>query len=81
METDGINMGSSDCSIERIQYEEGDKQLALLKEIIERLERGENLIGAIRLFRKDGTVQDVAFGPTEADKSAALVGLRRAFNN
>ena len=70
-----------EVSAERIEYVEGDKQLALLKEMTERLQRGEILIGAIRLFKKDGTVQDVAFGPTEADKAAALVGLQRSFNN
>ena len=74
-------MSDSDYSIESFQYVEGGSQLAELQNIIDRLQRGEDVIGAIRIFRKDGTVQDVAFGPSEADKTAAMEGILREFNN
>ena len=62
------------------QYVEGeDAQRAALQNMIDRLQRGG--IGAVRVFRKDGTVQDIAFGPTEADETAALEGLQRVLNN
>ena len=48
-----------------------------LKELTRQAEAGELECTALRLFLKDGTFKDVAFGGTEEEQKAALAELRK----
>lgn len=52
-----------------------DMQAELL-ELIDRCERGELSCLAPRLFRPDGTWEDIAIGGTAKERAQALVDLR-----
>jgi hypothetical protein len=49
-----------------------------LEELLARAERGEDFCAALRLYKPDGTWEDVAIGGTEEQQAQALADLRAA---
>jgi hypothetical protein len=62
----GIAMGRTDT-------------VAALEELRAKLESGEVACAALRIFRADGTWQDVALGGDEHDQAEALANLKAAY--
>jgi hypothetical protein len=52
--------------------------VAALEELTEKFRSGENNCAAIRLFRPDGTWEDIALGGDEQEQAEALTNLRRS---
>jgi len=50
--------------------------LAALEELLVKFKSGEITCAALRLFRPDGTWEDVAIGGDEAEQAEALATLR-----
>lgn len=50
-----------------------------LEELKARVEKGEISCIALRLYRTDGSWEDVAIGGTDEEKAEALASLRRGF--
>ncbi len=53
-----------------------EESLRALQELQERFERGEVHCAALRLFKADGTWEDVVLGGTEDERAAALADLQ-----
>lgn len=51
---------------------------AALQELMEKFQTGEITCAAVRLFRPDGTWDDIALGGDEQEQAEALANLRRA---
>jgi len=51
---------------------------ALLEELQRKNEAGELECTALRVFRKDGTYEDIVLGGTDEERAAALADLRNA---
>ena len=58
-----------------------EDSLKALEELRGQVERGECTCFAVRLFKPDGSWEDVAAGGTEEEQEAALADLRRAYSN
>lgn len=56
---------------------DGDDMVRVLNELQERFLRGDLKCVALRVFKKDGTWEDIALGGTEEEQAAALENLRR----
>jgi hypothetical protein len=52
--------------------------VAALQELIDKFLTGEITCAAIRLFRPDGTWDDIALGGDEQEQAEALANLQRA---
>ncbi|MBC7603980.1 MAG: hypothetical protein H7255_15140 [Ramlibacter sp.] len=52
--------------------------VAALQELMEKFQSGEITCAAIRLFRPDGTWDDIALGGDEQEQAEALTNLRHA---
>lgn len=59
-----------------LKYVDGQEGLDVLAEMLEKAEAGELDCVALRIFRSDGTVEDIAFGGTEEEQAAALAALK-----
>jgi hypothetical protein len=53
-----------------------DDTVAMLTKLQERFERGEIQCAALRLFRPDGTWEDIVLGGTPEEQAAALADLQ-----
>jgi hypothetical protein len=53
-----------------------DETLKVLRELQERFERGEIHCAAVRLFKADGTWEDVVVGGNEDERAEALANLQ-----
>lgn len=53
-----------------------DASVKALQDLLERFERGEIKCAALRLFKPDGTWEDIAVGGDEEEQAAALADLR-----
>lgn len=54
-----------------------DESVRALRELQERFERGEVKCAALRLFKPDGTWEDVVIGGDEDEQAEALADLQR----
>jgi len=54
-----------------------DDSLRALQDLQERFERGEVRCAALRLFKADGTWEDVVLGGDEEEQAEALADLQR----
>jgi len=54
-----------------------DDSMRALRELQDRFERGEVTCAALRLFKPDGTWEDIAIGGDEDEQAEALADLRR----
>lgn len=55
-----------------------EEMIAKITEMMDRVQRGEISCVALRLFKPDGTWEDIAVGGTEEEKAKALADLRAA---
>lgn len=60
----------------KLEYLEGDELGKALRDMIERAERGTLGCVAFRLYKADGSWEDVALGGTEEEQEQALRDLR-----
>jgi hypothetical protein len=56
-----------------------DATIAALEEIKAKFERGEVSCVALRLFRPDGTWEDLAIGGDDGEKAEALANMRKLY--
>lgn len=56
---------------------EQDEIIRALEDLTARFERGEVTSASLRVYKKDGTFQDVALGETEKEKAQALDALHQ----
>jgi len=54
-----------------------DDTVAMMKKLLAMAERDEIQCGAMRVFKADGTFEDIAFGGTEEERDEALAKLRQ----
>jgi hypothetical protein len=54
-----------------------DESVAALQDLIARFERGEVHCAALRLFKPDGSWEDIVVGGDESEQAAALADLQR----
>jgi hypothetical protein len=53
--------------------------VAALQELMDKFQRGEIACAAVRLYKADGSWEDVAIGGTNAQQATALADLRRLY--
>lgn len=63
--------------MEHPEYFEGDEMIKHLKAMLEKAKAGELGCVAYRIFKKDGTFEDVAVGGTEEQREALLAKIRQ----
>ena len=58
-----------------------DDMARAIRDLIEKLESGEVTSCSIRVYKADGTWEDVTFGETEAERVEALAALHQMIKN
>ena len=69
---------SEDRPIYRVAWGR-DEMVRQLEELIARVERGEQFCAGLRLFKPDGTWEDIAIGGTEEEQAEVLANLRENY--
>lgn len=57
-----------------------DETVAAIEDLQRKVASGEVQSGALRLFKKDGTYEDIAFGTTDEERAEALAALKRMYS-